>query len=60
MVIAWWGSGKPPPGHLVAMAPEVDTIMTPPDSHWTKVLLRPEVKSVIELYNDSGEWCMCH
>ena len=54
VVIAWWGAHQPPSGHLLATAPDIDTIMEPQKAHWTKLLFGPDVRSVVDVYSDTG------
>lgn len=64
LVIAWWGSGKLPLGHILNLDPDIDTLVCHPQDEntiiatqptgWMKILLKPKPKFVVDVYSISG------
>ena len=67
IVVAWWGKGHPPVGHLMSEGPHVNSIVCDPQDQetmiteesstgWINYLCKLKPKRVMDLY---GEACMC-
>ena len=55
LVLAWWGStSQPSSDHLLAIDLETDTIILKQSMGFTKALLKPEMKLVVEIFSNSG------
>lgn len=69
IVIAWWGKGHPPVGHLMSEGPHVNSIVCDPQvqetmiteescTGWMNYLCKLKPKRVMDLYSEAGR-CAC-